>query len=236
MATAEQMAELFARLKALDDFATNNKLPPSPTREHSIGKATIGMDVCVKTVIDDPPVKVSGLRASMYSELSGSMDEKINTAMSMSTGGGTQSNDAWWKSVLESKAIQEIGPVVDAQQYRCWDKMMNNALEQVRPIARQTLDTVEKLPEEELISAKQLGPLDSYKDAIIAATSSKTGNSDLTDLLVLMWTCGRSSAPRPKEKRRKSSRAATREKNSGLISVSICGSQGPQTRAAACGG
>ena len=123
MATAEQMAELFARLKALDDFAANNNLPPSPTGEHSIGKTTIDMEIDVKTWIDDPPVKASGLRASMYSKLGVLMDGKIKTAMSISTG-GTQSNSARRKSVRESKAIQEIGPVVGLQQCRQWDKTM----------------------------------------------------------------------------------------------------------------
>ena len=72
------------------------------------------------------------------------------------------------------------------------------------------MSTVGQNDEEELISAKQLGPFDCYKDALIAATSSRTGDSDLTDLLLLMWTCGHSSAPSSKEKRRKSLRAATR--------------------------
>ena len=39
MAIAEQMAELFTGLKALEDIATNNKLPSSPTGESRIGKA-----------------------------------------------------------------------------------------------------------------------------------------------------------------------------------------------------
>ena len=62
----------------------------------------------------------------------------------MSKGGNNQDKDSWYKSVFESKAIQDIGPVVDAKQYRQWNKKMKNAIEQIRPQSRHILDFIEK--------------------------------------------------------------------------------------------
>ena len=190
MATAEQFAEVLTRLKAIEDFANSNRMPASATGERSLGKAIIDMEIYVTTLINDPPIKASELRTSMNSELSGIVDEKIKTAMSLSKG-GTQSSDSWWKSILESKAIQEIGPVVDSKQYRQWNKKMKNAIEQSRPKARLALELVEKLSEEELINTKQMGTFDNFKDAIIASVAHKQGNSDISDVLrtlnVDMW-------------------------------------------------
>ena len=50
---------------------------------------------------------------SMNSELGGFMDQKIKMAINMNRGGANQTGVTWWKSVRESKEIEEIGPVVD---------------------------------------------------------------------------------------------------------------------------
>ena len=99
------------------------------------------MENYVRTLVDGPPIKASGLKYSMSPELCELTREGIKTAMNLSK--GTPNTDAWWKSVLESKAIQEIGPFVDSKQYRQWNKKMKNALEQVRPNARHALDAIE---------------------------------------------------------------------------------------------
>ena len=109
------------------------------------------------------------------------MDENLKTALSMTQGNPVGNN--WWKSVVESKAIQELGAVVDSKQYRNWNKKMKNALEQIRPNARHALDVIEKLSEEDVISIKQLGNFDNYKDSIIATVEQKHGNNDISDVL-----------------------------------------------------
>ena len=118
MATVEQLNEIFTRLAAIEGFANSNRLPGDRT----IAKAIIDMEIYVKTLVDDPPVQASRLRTSMSDELGLLMDEKIKTAINMSKGGSNQASEIFWKSVVESKAIQEIGPVVDAKQYRQWNK------------------------------------------------------------------------------------------------------------------
>ena len=60
---------------------------------------------------------------------------------------------------------------------------MKNALEQVRPNARQALEFVEQLSEEELIDTKQKGTFDNYKDAIVETIAHKSGNTDVSDVL-----------------------------------------------------
>ena len=82
MATVKQLSEIFARLQAIEGFASSNRLP----NDHTIGKAIIDIESYVKTLVDDRPIQVSGPRTSMSSELCIIMDEKIKTAMSMSKG------------------------------------------------------------------------------------------------------------------------------------------------------
>ena len=95
------------------------------------------------------------------------------------------------ESSARVKGDSRFGPVIDAKQYRQWNKKMKNALEQVRPTARQALEAVEKLSEEELIDSRQKGTFDNYKDAIIAVTANKSGSSELQEVLrtlnVDMW-------------------------------------------------
>ena len=71
------------------------------------------METYVGTLVADPPVKASELRISINSEFSAMIDEKLKTAVSWNT--MTPKNDTLWKSVLESKGIQDIGPVADSK-------------------------------------------------------------------------------------------------------------------------
>ena len=117
------------------------------------------------------------------------MDELIKTAMSLTS--RTPSTDALWKSVLESKAIHEIGPVVDSKQYRQGSQKMKNALEQVRPNAIHALDAVEQMSEEEVLSTKQRCTFNNYKDAIIAEGAHTNCNANKSEVFqtvnVDMW-------------------------------------------------
>ena len=170
----------------------------------------------------------------MNSELGAIMDEKLKTAMSLTK--AIPSNDAWWKSLLESKAIQEIGPVVDSKQYRQWNKKMKNALEQVRPTARHAFDGIEKLPEEEVTSTKQGGTFDNYKDAIIAVIARRTGNSSTADIFrtlnVDMWAL-LSAKPEGEAELKLES---CNQGEDGPICAFICGSLEPQIKVTACVG
>ena len=150
LGTAEQFAELLNCVNAIEDVANSSKLPATSTGQRSIGKAIIDMEIYVNTLINTPRVKMSGLRTTMNSERGLIMDEKIKTGLNMHKT-NNHSADSWWKSVLESKAIHEIGPVVDAKQYRQCNKKLRDALRQVRPNARQAQESVEKSSEEELI-------------------------------------------------------------------------------------
>ena len=69
MATVEMIGEIRGRLKALEEFVIANKLPTTESGERSIAKAIVDMEIYVKALIDDPPVRGSGLRTSMNTEL-----------------------------------------------------------------------------------------------------------------------------------------------------------------------
>ena len=99
----------------------------------------------------DPPATKSELQTlvdgAIKNNIETLIDSKLRTTMQFSKvgkrdeGGG----QSWYKSVLESKAAQDIGTVVDAKQYRQWNKNMNNAVDKIRPSSRSVLDCVERL-------------------------------------------------------------------------------------------
>ena len=105
---AVKLNELRSRVQDLEDCVLNTKLTVAESSaEGGISRVIIDMENHVRTLVDDPPIKTSDLMISMSSELGSLMDEKQITAMGLTK--GTPSKDAWRKSVLWSKAIQEIG-------------------------------------------------------------------------------------------------------------------------------
>ena len=111
MAAAEQaLQELAQRVASLEAYVMSNQIPDprdgQPPR--NMYKILIDMEAYLKTLIDDPPMQTLTMGTII--------DEKLKTAMSMQK--GNNPDESWFnKSVLESKAIQDIGPVVDAKQY-----------------------------------------------------------------------------------------------------------------------
>ena len=138
MASQQVVDELVARIVALEQHAKEIALPDPRGAGYSnrnIAQVLIAMESYVVTLKDDPPIQKSNL-----SEL---IDEKLKTALAMSKGNDSQ--QSWYnKSVLESKAIQDIGTVVDSRQCRQWNKKMKNAIEQIRPQSRHVVDFIEK--------------------------------------------------------------------------------------------
>ena len=188
-----------ARVEALERYVTSNRIPGAPgLGDRNLAKTILDMEIYVTTLIGDPPTKVSEINSiienKMKTEIEMLIDSKLRTAMQFSKVGNRDEGggQSWYKSVLESKAAQEIGTVVDAKQYRQWNKKMKNAIDQIRPNSRNVLDHVEKLTEDEINEAIKQGNFDSRRDAIINMISNKRGgNQDLSDLLrtlnVDMW-------------------------------------------------
>ena len=83
-------------------------------------------------------------------QISMTVDEKIKTLQAIQS--SIPDRPTSHKSILESKAMQEVGKLSDAKQYRQWCKKMKNAIEQSRPKARAAIEMIEKLNEEDVIS------------------------------------------------------------------------------------
>ena len=69
------------------------------------------------------------------------VDAKIKTAIQMSDNGGK--SQSFYKPILESRAISEVGKLTDAKSYRPWNRKMKNAVDQIRPKARQVVEMLE---------------------------------------------------------------------------------------------
>ena len=89
----------------------------------------------------------------MEAQARGMIDAKTAAAVATLTASrGMQSppqNLNWNpRSILESKAVQDIDRVVDAQVYRQWNRKVKIAVEHTRTKARPALEMPEKLTEE----------------------------------------------------------------------------------------
>ena len=67
--------------------------------------------------------------------------EKIQTAVVRSKGGGNQ----WFKPIVESKAVSDLPKIADSKGYREWNRQLKNALEQIKPNARNVFAFVEQI-------------------------------------------------------------------------------------------
>ena len=92
--------------------------------------------------------------------------------MQFSSHNKDHTNQTWYKSVLESNAVQEIGTVIDAKQYRQLSKNMEDALKQIRPNSRTALDLVEELTEDEINDANEQGIFGSKLEVISTLIAS----------------------------------------------------------------
>ena len=63
----------------------------------------------------------------------------------------------FWKEVLESKAIANIGKLSSPSEYRMWSKKFKNAYEQVRLYARKMLQWPDRVKESDILSELEVG-------------------------------------------------------------------------------
>lgn len=160
---------MMARIEALQSWKNLNGVATlDGSNEGNLAKTVLDMEIYVSTLINDLPMTESNVQATIESmmkeEVEGPIDGKLRTAVHFAKSGTRDEASSWYKSAPESKAVQEIG-VVDAKQYRQWNKQMKNALDQIRPNYRHVPDCVEKLTEEELNEANRRWSLQSRETA-----------------------------------------------------------------------
>ena len=213
---------VITRLEGLESWKNSNRLPTSDgSGERNLAKTILDMEIYVSTLINDLPTKESTVHEiiddRIKTNIEAIIDSKLRTALQFAKGGQREESNSWFKSVLESKAVQEIGTVIDAKQYRQWNKKMKNALDQIRPNSRAALDCVEKLSEDEINEANKQGTFDSRRDVIVTVIANKGGGikTCLNYYAPSTQTCGRSSAPKPKARRRRNWNHVHRGRDSG---------------------
>ena len=165
MATASEQV-IMARLEVLEAWKQSNKLLTSDgSSERNLAKTSLDMEIYVATLINDPPMQARNIQAIVEAKIKNDVEElidaKLRTTLQFAkVNHRDDGKQLWFNSVLESKAVQEVGLVVDAKQYRQWSKRMKNALDQIRPNSRAALVHVEKWTEEELNDAIRQGSFD----------------------------------------------------------------------------
>ena len=104
-------------------------------------------------------------------------DTKIRTAIAMSTKPAFDGESAYTRPILESKAIQDVPGIADAKGYRSWNRKMKNAMEQVRTKARNVLELVEKMTEEEITTKFISQGCTTKKEAMVMILEEKYGQT-----------------------------------------------------------
>ena len=114
------VTEINRRLAAIDTALFQIKLPgdrnQNQTAAEQVAGAIVDLEVAVKDLIADPPIRQSH-QQSQQSQLEATIDAKIRTAIAI---GQSNPQQTWHhsKPILESKAMQDVGPIIDAKQYR----------------------------------------------------------------------------------------------------------------------
>ena len=111
MASQQVVDELVAKINQLEQYNLANLMPDPRGSEYpnrTLAKVLLDMESYVVTLKHDPPLQKS--------TIDDMVESKLKTAIAMSKGSFTQEKDPHYKSVLESKAFQDIGAVVDAKQ------------------------------------------------------------------------------------------------------------------------
>ena len=113
------------RLEVVEAWMNSNKIPTTDgAGERNLAKTVLDMEIYVTALASNPPIQTSNVNAiiedKIKKEIEGIIDIKLRTALQFAQNGnqGQGGGQAWFKSVLESKAVQEIGVVVGAKQYR----------------------------------------------------------------------------------------------------------------------
>ena len=132
-AMEQVLADLAARLDAVESITRLDGARP-------INQAVSDLEAFVRPQVDNPPVNKQ--------EIDDLLNAKISMAISMR---GKGDDYSYKKSVLEGKALQDVGEVIDAKTYRQWNRKMKNALEQTREESRSALEAIEKLTEDEVV-------------------------------------------------------------------------------------
>ena len=158
---ATQLAALTRRMGAIEAFMQSNRLPDATgTGERNLAKAIMDLEIRVNALMQDKPLQQSNVEAIVADRMKAGVetliDSKLRTAMQFVKTPQQSDTTGWNRSILESKAIQDLSAVVDSKQYRQWNKKAKNALDQIRPHSRRLLDAVEKITEDEINDAIQL--------------------------------------------------------------------------------
>ena len=83
----------------------------------------------------------------------------------------------FWKEVLESKAISNIGKLSSPSEYRIWNNKFKNAYEQVRLYARKALSWLDSVKEKDIVSELEVGPVNmTAMEAIIEHLNMERAN------------------------------------------------------------
>ena len=190
---ATQLAALTRRMDAIEAFVQSNRLPDATgTGERNLAKAIMDLEIPVNALMQDKPLQQSNVEAivadRMKAGVEAIIDSKLRTAMQFVKTPQQSDTTGWNRSILESKAIQDLSAVVDSKQYRQWNKKAKNALDQIRPHSRRMLDAVEKITEDEINDAIQLRGYTTRCDAITNLVSQKHNNQDVTNLMSTLNT------------------------------------------------
>ena len=118
-------------------------------------------------VIMEMERKMSNIEALHIEATMKNIDTRMtNIEVAVSTIGSAQMSQKekiedkqkFWKEVLESKAMSNIGKLSTPGEYRMWSKKFKNAYEQVRLYARKSLQLLDTVKEKDILQELELGP------------------------------------------------------------------------------
>ena len=104
--------------------------PRPGTGDRTLAKTRLDMDIYVDSFLNNPPMQETNVGTiidnQVKTQIEDIIDSELQTAMTFNKGHNRDEN-SWNRSAFESKAIQDIGFVIDAKQHRQWNEKRKNA-------------------------------------------------------------------------------------------------------------
>ena len=119
MVTRSEVDELQAKITAIEDVMPGIQIK-SQQQDQSMTAA--------ESSITAVQSEVATIKVQMLS-VEAIIDAKIKTAIQMTEG----KPQGFFKPILESKTISEVGKLTDAKSYRLWNRKPKNAIDQIGP-------------------------------------------------------------------------------------------------------
>ena len=193
-----------SRLQIIEAAIANHVMPDDGRTDRQIQSSVFWMEneitIMTQLVADmNQRLNETALNQMIDAKVATSFElvkTRMNHTTSDTTIGGGRDN-RWHKMpILESKSMIDIGMLEDGKSYRAFNRKMKNAMDQIRPIARESLEILETYTESMVHERAASNPkpkimeviIDMVENSLINNPNSPITKESLEELNRDLWS------------------------------------------------